>query len=442
MDRVSDFASDLGHNATQDESDHAVDAPAAIGTDERRMHVRAYNHWVSLLGSRGLPSIEDLDPESLTDFGPNSVLLDFTGGAENPGISYLGAKLAAECGFEVEPQTVADVPARSLLSRLTDHYLQIIANRAPIGFEAEFVNTRGYNTMYRGILMPLSTDDDTIDFVYGVINWKEVVEGQEADALTAQLSAALVSTSPRPTMPVWADSPSHDADAEPALPPSRPEILDGNFGVDADAEGEDFEPVPAPQGVELADWLASARASADAFRHADTRGRSALYHALGQAYDFALLADVKKAEYEELLGDSGIAVQARAPMTPIVKLVFGSDYDKTRLTEFAAALSYGKRHGLPHGGMRVFLEQYPGGLKAIVAADRRERRPEGKASPADTVRNAARALEQQAVLTLPGDDEFVMLVARRVDGERVAVIGVVPDDRSMMDRALRFITTG
>jgi hypothetical protein len=43
------------------------------------------------------------------------------------------------------------VPSRSLLSRLTDHYLQIIANRAPIGSKAEFVSQRGVNTMYRGI---------------------------------------------------------------------------------------------------------------------------------------------------------------------------------------------------------------------------------------------------------------------------------------------------
>ena len=439
MDRVSDFASEVGHEASEAD-DYAVDAPAAIGTDERRMHVRAYNHWASLLHGRALPSIEDLDPESLTDFGPNSVLLDFSGGAENPAIAYLGAKLAHECGFEVDPLTVADVPARSLLSRLTDHYLQIIANRAPIGFEAEFVNTRGHNTMYRGILMPLSSDDDTIDFVYGVINWKEVVGGEEADALTAELSGALAAHSPRPTMPVWADGPSADADAEPAHAPSRPEILSDDFGAEEVLDLAEFEPVPAPQGIELADWLAAARASADAFRHADSRGRSALYHALGQAYDFALLASVKTAEYDELLADTGIVGQARAPMTPIVKLVFGSDYDKTRLTEFASALSYGKRHGLPHGGMRVFLEQYPGGLKAIVAADRRERRPEGRPARPDTAREAARALESQAVLTLPGDDEFVVLVARRVDGERVAIIGVVPDDKPLMDRALRSIT--
>jgi hypothetical protein len=433
MDRMRDFASENGHDRADDD-DYAVDAPSAIGTDERRMHVRAYNHWVSLLDGRALPSIEDLNPEELTDFGPNSVLLDFTSGAENPAIAYLGGKLSHECGFDEAPLTVADVPARSLLSRLTDHYLQIIANRAPIGFEAEFVNTRGHNTMYRGILMPLSSDDDTIDFVYGVINWKEVVGGDQAEDLNAELTGALAAQSPRPTMPVWADGPS--AVEEPSIPQARPEILDEDFGF----EDEPFEAVPDAQGVGLADWLATARASAELLHSADRRGRTALYHALGHAYDFALLADVRREDYLELLSDSGIVGQDRAPMTPVVKLVFGVDYDKTRLTEFAAALSYGKRHGLPTGGMRTFLEQYPGGLKAIVAADRRERRPEGKALKPDNAREAARALEAQAVLTLPGEDEFIVLVARRIDGERVGIIGVVPDDKPLMDRALRSIT--
>ena len=84
------------------------------------------------------------------------------------------------------------MPSRSLLSRLTDHYLQIIANRAPIGFEAEFVNQRGEPICYRGILMPFSSDGDTIDFIYGVINWKRG-EGAAADPRTvpsAQLEAA------------------------------------------------------------------------------------------------------------------------------------------------------------------------------------------------------------------------------------------------------------
>jgi len=60
--------------------------PSPVGQDERRMQVRAYNHWASLLADRNLPSIEDLDPESLPDFGPFSVLLDFTGGIDDPAV--------------------------------------------------------------------------------------------------------------------------------------------------------------------------------------------------------------------------------------------------------------------------------------------------------------------------------------------------------------------
>ena len=85
------------YDAGEEDSD-SEPPPAAIGTDERRMQVRAYNHWASLLGDYNFPSIEDLDPENLPDFGPYSVVLDFTLGMENPGIQYLGDQLAVECG--------------------------------------------------------------------------------------------------------------------------------------------------------------------------------------------------------------------------------------------------------------------------------------------------------------------------------------------------------
>ena len=77
-------------------------------------------------------------------------------------------------------RTISEVPSRSLLSRLTDHYMQIIANRAPVGFEAEFDNPAGENICYRGILMPFSSDGETIDFIYGVINWKRVDDPAES----------------------------------------------------------------------------------------------------------------------------------------------------------------------------------------------------------------------------------------------------------------------
>lgn len=165
------------------------DVTAAIGTDERRMHVRAYNYWASLLDGRDFPSIEDLEPSEVDDFATNSVLLDFTCGVDNPAVPYVGIAIREECELDDGVRTIADVPNRSLLSRLTDHYMQIIANRAPVGFEAEFDNPRGESICYRGILMPFSSDGDTIDFIYGVINWKHV-DADAAQPVGADTSAA------------------------------------------------------------------------------------------------------------------------------------------------------------------------------------------------------------------------------------------------------------
>jgi hypothetical protein len=414
MDRFGSFERDEDV-AAQVGQDAAIEAPPAIGTDERRMHVRAYNYWVSLLDGRAYPSIEDLESDH-TDFGGNAVLLDFSTGADNPSIAYLGDALRGECDLPEGIDTIADVPSRSLLSRLTDHYLQIIANRAPIGFEAEFVNHRGNNTFYRGILMPFSSDDDTIDFIYGVINWKEVAEDSLAVQLTDAVEQALASTPIRPAedVPVWADGPSA-------------EIVEQ---ADSDHDLEDVVAFEADGSEELADWLVAARELADVAKQADGRSRAALYGALAQAYDFALVAEERPEDYSQLLVESGITVQERAPMTPVVKLVFGIDYDKTRLAEFSSALAYAKTQTVSRGGFKGWIESHAGGLKGVVQAERASRRPERTVaevvdSPA-VIR--ARKMSPVAVVECPGDGEFVVLVARRIDDQHVAVLGAAPDD--------------
>src|SRR5690554_132747 len=204
---------DAGGYDPADDGEVSHSTPTSIGQDERRMQVRAYNHWASLLEDRNFPVVEDLEPEHLPDFGPYSVLLDFGSGIENPGIAYLGEKLAEECGIAGEELTaLAEVPTRSLLTRITDHYMQILANQAPIGFEAEFINQRGAPVAYRGILLPFSSDDDTIDFIFGVINWKELADAQHSDELLLEIDQALqpqTKTMAAATTPLtdWADGP-------------------------------------------------------------------------------------------------------------------------------------------------------------------------------------------------------------------------------------------
>jgi hypothetical protein len=571
----SDANADRGWDASDHdgpESSQRRDLPPhAIGQDERRMQVRAYNHWAGLLGDRMFPNIEDLDPAALPDFGPHSVLLDFSSGIDNPAVCFLGAKLGQECGATGVITRLSDVPPRSLLSRITDHYMQILANQAPIGFEAEFVNHAGVAILYRGILLPYSSDDSTIDFIYGVINWKEMADQLTADELLLEIDQALelgseleLAAEPvqRPADPVtdWADSPAHESaddgtGAEQGFNDFAGEFSDtygddfaslstldsgaekgtrmpdfSQFGLGDDdeeydedeGEGElagynfasladyieaptkkaidltgleplpetehmeepdygaaDFGPEPVaeaepetaieaapvfapvepvaepvaedddfvddlPDDAGLYDCLAAARELARAADSTEDRSRNALYAAVSRAYDFSLAAQAAPEDYAELIAESGLTVQDRAPMTPVVKLVFGHDYDKTRLTEYAAVLTHAHRLQLERGSLSRFLAEVEGGVKAVVKAERRLRREEqGKpVEDAAAVREALaqqlRALDAISLEHLDGaGPEFALVLIRRDEIGCAEILAEVPEDLAQIERAAR-----
>jgi hypothetical protein len=415
----------------------ADDVSSVIGTDERRMHVRAYNYWVSLLDGRDYPSIEDLEPSEVTEFAAHSVLLDFTGGRENPATPYIGERIREACEIDGTVGTISDVPSRSLLSRLTDHYMQIIANRAPVGFEAEFVNHAGETICYRGILMPFSSDGDTIDFLYGVINWKaaeRAVDDQPIAAAVVPPVEAIVDE-------LILEEATGDADGVVVPMAESDGVADVEWAIDAiadEADPADAEvAITLDESAGLADRLSAARETAEAAKSGEGRTRVALYRALSLAYDFSIEAGRNAQEYAELLEDSGVKAQARAPMTPIVKLVFGIDYDKTRLTEFAAALSYARRQEVAFGGFQQLIEIQAGGLKGLVAAERLARRPEPKPDTrGEDARNRLRHAPALSLDELASDDEFsVVVTRRRPDGghEPVAVVS----DPALVERAIR-----
>ncbi|KRA81611.1 hypothetical protein [Altererythrobacter sp. Root672] len=536
-----------GYDPADDEPVRRTPPRPEIGQDERRMQVRAYNHWASLLDDRNYPAIEDLELDSLPDFGPYSVLLDFSRGIENPGISFIGDKLAEECGEgDAELLTLADVPARSLLTRITDHYMQILANQAPIGFEAEFVNQRGATLAYRGILLPYSSDDDTIDFIYGVINWKELADSLDSDELLLEIDQVLeartdtdfedhvedlglptglsinvtYSEPPAPTddvptptgfdplpLPSFGIAAEEEAYALADDDEAEDEELfeavyqldeseeedDEEVGYESDdsdeAEEDDHRPsfgsllkmpiltsegtgklpielgdpidddefdltdyietameMPSvdPMSMGLSDWLAAAREMADAANNSEDRTRTALYEAIGRAYDFSLAAIETPNEFNELLADAGLTVQVRAPMTPVVKLVFGHDYDKTRLTEYASALTYAHRIELPRGALGPYLRDADGGLKGVVQAERRLRREEaGKDVETPNGLREALALKLRGMPSLsfnslaPEGNEFALVMIRRNEAGEIVILGEVPEDASLLERAAK-----
>lgn len=407
---------------SDEEEDDFLDLPPIIVAEgERRLQIRAYDHWTQLLGAKTMPLIADLKLDQIPDIARQAVLIDFAQSITDPRIRYVGEMLAQECGVDRDITYLDQVPDDSMLARLTGQYMQIIANQAPIGFEEEFINMRGATIAYRGMLLPFAEElGGPIRYMLGVVNWKEAADASLSEQLAREFSAAFHA----------------DDNTGPSRLSAEQTVAQWAAWADGPHPGKTPD---AAAPVHLTDWLDRARAMARSASTATDRPRQALYAAIGRVYDFALAARDKPTELKDLLAQAGLVGQPRAPLVPIVKLVFGADHDKTRLTEYATALSHGMRLGLPQGTLAEHLAQASGGLKGVVAQERRLRRDESagfgdNAHPLD--RLTPRPLES---LGATGPEYAVLLVRRMGDG-KVALLGDLGDDPALMNRATRLLT--
>jgi hypothetical protein len=197
--------------------------------------------------------------------------------------------------------------------------------------------------------------------------------------------------------------------------------------------------------MDLAQLLAEARAFATDYCVMNARTRKALYAALGRTYDITFYADSQPEAYLRLVEEAGLTIQDRAPYTPVIKLVFGADYDKTRVAEFAAAIVYGRRKNLSVGSFPDFLNAFDGGLKAVVSLERVMRQGEDR-THTDSTRSEARpaiARELRKISLQAWDglssegDEFALLMARRLPDGSIAMVGEVPRDIALLEKAAR-----
>jgi hypothetical protein len=306
-----------------DDDDIAGDVlPMAPGRDERRMQVHAYNHWAGLLGTREYPAISQLNLPGLPEFAPSAVLIDFTGPDGAPMLAHIGTRLAEQAGIDTAPRALSSVPTGTLLSRFTQHYAQIFANQAPIGFEAEFETPTGSKMLYRGILLPFSDNGIAITHILGVINWKEQLDPISSEKLLSEMRGLLehpvtqVGTLAHPATPPgartrrwgwtgqdwgdqsWADGPG--AGSQHIWP----------LGEEAAENGDVLWP-QAPRNL-LDEQLNIARALAQAARGAPPRDHGALYAAIGAAHDLSLAAEDTPDKGLALLASHGLAPKPRA----------------------------------------------------------------------------------------------------------------------------------
>ena len=90
MDSYREHPSDFDAPAASETT--ADDVAAAIGTDERRMHVRAYNYWASLLEGRDFPVHRGSGPGECPGLRRHTACFSISpAAAKIPAFPYIGA---------------------------------------------------------------------------------------------------------------------------------------------------------------------------------------------------------------------------------------------------------------------------------------------------------------------------------------------------------------
>lgn len=147
---------------------------------ERRLHERALSSWQKARGRSGLVQLDRFGWRSLEDHRNHGFLLDVRDHA-GATLVHIGPVLRDEAGI---PDGVSvrfpDLPQHSLIARLAHRYRDALTNGEPVVASYEFVTSANYLVLSRGVLLPLSSDGQVLDHVYGVISWKsERLEGSD-----------------------------------------------------------------------------------------------------------------------------------------------------------------------------------------------------------------------------------------------------------------------
>lgn len=168
--------------------------------DDKRLCERVYDRWVGMLRGRACPSIEDLEPFGIA--GPCDVLIDLRDDVMDPALICIGGALVADCG-QRGMKRLSDVPAHSFLALLTGHFPQVASGRQPVAFEGERASADGVSCDYRAILLPLSSDGNTVDFVHGTIGWREPASCRLEAEIGREIEQAKVAAPASSGAPIW-----------------------------------------------------------------------------------------------------------------------------------------------------------------------------------------------------------------------------------------------
>ncbi len=141
--------------------------PSITVKDQRRLTWRLLTYWERLRGERDFPALSDVKSEDIPHIWPYCFVLDVKNFREFPYFHYFGRSLARYSGVFLSGHQ--DL-SHTLLKKAVCHYREAIKRGAPVLVEEELTQFDSRRLLFRSVLLPLSDDQVSVDYLLGAAN--------------------------------------------------------------------------------------------------------------------------------------------------------------------------------------------------------------------------------------------------------------------------------
>lgn len=154
--------------------------PTIVRVDgvERRANSRAMKLWKELAGARRFPSRAQVTAESAGDLWDNLFIVEVTPAPDQYKFAYAGAVLQQALGHDPTGKTVATAIPGGLGTRTLFFHQAAVGLKGPVDDAGAWTRADGAQILYRSILLPLSDDQQAVNFLLGAFSFRPVAAPQ------------------------------------------------------------------------------------------------------------------------------------------------------------------------------------------------------------------------------------------------------------------------
>lgn len=157
---------------------HRMEVVISTGGQEQRLTFRLLSYWNRIRGTRAMPALSDVNISEITEIWHFTFTIDLVD-PHGHRFQYFGPSLASVFGQDYTGEYLADVMEQDggMLANTIGFYDKVVEKAEP-ALEAASFFSEGNEVRYRSIIVPLSSDGKTIDYLLGTTNYKVFTQGE------------------------------------------------------------------------------------------------------------------------------------------------------------------------------------------------------------------------------------------------------------------------